>query len=185
MINNIKQNNEKNMNHSVTLLKSNLSKIRTSRANISLLEHIQINYYNNLVPISQVASITLIDSHTIIVRPWEKHIIYAIEKAIRTSDLDLYPTIQQECIRINIPSLTEERRYKLVKIIKNEGEEAKISIRNLRRDSNEKLKKLSKEKEISKDDEHRFIDEIQKITNIFISKINKIIQDKEHEIMEV
>jgi ribosome recycling factor len=150
-----------------------------------LLDHIQVDYYGSNVPISQVANMTLVDARTIGVQPWEKKMVPAVEKAIRDSDLGLNPATQGELIRVPMPALTEERRRELTKVVKSEGETAKIAVRNLRRDANEQLKKLVKDKEISEDDERRASDDVQKFTDKFVAEIDKLVQSKEAEIMTV
>jgi ribosome recycling factor len=176
---------DQKMNKSIEALKTSLAKIRTGRANTGLLEHIQVDYYGNPTPISQVAALGLADARTITATPWEKNMVSVVEKAIRDSDLGLNPATQGNVIRIPMPALTEERRRDLVKVVKSEGEDAKIAIRNLRRDANESLKKLTKDKAISEDDERRSQDDVQKRTDRFVAEIDKIIQEKEKEIMTV
>ena len=176
---------DQKMNKSIDALKSALAKIRTGRANTGRLEHIQVDYYGNPTPISQVAALGLADARTITATPWEKNMVAVVEKAIRDSDLGLNPATQGNVIRIPMPALTEERRRDLVKVIKSEGEDAKIAIRNLRRDANESLKKLTKDKAISEDEERRSQDDVQKRTDRFVTEIDKIIQEKEKEIMTV
>jgi ribosome recycling factor len=173
------------MQRSIDAFKNDLSKIRTGRAHTGLLDHIQVDYYGSPVPISQVANLTLIDARTIGVQPWEKKMITVVEKAIRESDLGLNPASQGDVIRVPMPALTEERRRELTKVVKSEGETAKVAVRNLRRDANEALKKLVKDKEISEDDERRGSDDIQKLTDKFVAEIDKLVQTKEGEIMTV
>jgi len=181
----IKTNTDQKMQKSLEALKTNLAKIRSGRANPGILEHIQVEYYGNPTPLSQVASLGLADARTINVQPFEKTMVAAVEKAIRDSDLGLNPATQGNVIRIPMPALTEERRRDLVKVVKSEGEDAKIAIRNLRRDANESLKKLTKDKAISEDEERRSQDDVQKRTDRFVAEIDKIIQEKEKEIMTV
>ncbi|AUT59255.1 MULTISPECIES: ribosome recycling factor [Paraburkholderia] len=176
---------EQKMQRSIDAFKNDLSKIRTGRAHTGLLDHIQVDYYGSPVPISQVANLTLIDARTIGVQPWEKKMITVVEKAIRESDLGLNPASQGDVIRVPMPALTEERRRELTKVVKSEGETAKVAVRNLRRDANEALKKLVKDKEISEDDERRGSDDIQKLTDKFVAEIDKLVQTKEGEIMTV
>ena len=176
---------EQKMGKSIDAFKNNLSKIRTGRAHTGLLEHINVDYYGNPTPISQVANLGLADSRTITVTPWEKPMIAAVEKAIRDADLGLNPATQGNVIRVPMPALTEERRKELAKVVKAEGEDAKIAVRNLRRDGNEQLKKLAKDKVISEDDERRTQDDIQKITDKFVAEIDKLVQEKEKEILTV
>jgi ribosome recycling factor len=181
----IRKGAEQKMQRSIDAFKNDLSKIRTGRAHTGLLDHIQCDYYGSPVPISQVANLTLIDARTIGVQPWEKKMVTVVEKAIRESDLGLNPATQGDLIRVPMPALTEERRRELTKVVKSEGENAKVAVRNLRRDANEQLKKLVKDKEISEDDERRAVDEVQKFTDKFVSEIDKLTQTKEAEIMTV
>ena len=181
----IKKGAEQKMQRSIEAFKSDLAKIRTGRAHTGLLDHIQVDYYGSPVPISQVANLTLVDARTIGVQPWEKKMVAVIEKAIRESDLGLNPATQGDLIRVPMPALTEERRRELTKVVKSEGETAKVAVRNLRRDANEQLKKLVKDKEISEDDERRGSDDIQKLTDKFVAEIDKLVQTKEGEIMTV
>jgi ribosome recycling factor len=176
---------DQKMNKSIEALKSSLAKIRTGRASTGLLEHIQVDYYGNPTPISQVAALGLADARTITATPWEKNMVAAVEKAIRDSDLGLNPATQGNVIRVPMPALTEERRRDLAKVVKSEGEDSKIAIRNLRRDANESLKKLTKDKLISEDDERRSQDEVQKRTDRFVAEVDKLVQEKEKEIMTV
>jgi ribosome recycling factor len=180
-----KSSAEQKMNKSIEAFKGNLAKIRTGRAHTGLLEHINVDYYGNPTPISQVAALGLADARTVTVTPWEKPMVATVEKAIRDADLGLNPATQGNVIRVPMPALTEERRKELAKLVKGEGEDAKIVIRNLRRDANEQLKKLSKDKAISEDDERRGQDEIQKMTDKFVSDIDKLVQEKEKEILTV
>ena len=181
----IKKGAEQKMQRSIDSFKSDLAKIRTGRAHTGLLDHIQVDYYGSPVPISQVANLTLVDARTIGVQAWEKKMVPVIEKAIRESDLGLNPATHGDLIRVPMPALTEERRKELTKVVKNEGETAKVAVRNLRRDANEQLKKLVKDKEISEDDERRGSDEVQKLTDRFVTEIDKLVQTKEAEIMTV
>ena len=181
----IKKGAEQKMQRSVEAFKSDLAKIRTGRAHTGLLDHIQVDYYGSNVPISQVANLTLIDARTIGVQPWEKKMVAVVEKAIRESDLGLNPATQGDQIRVPMPALTEERRRELTKVVKSEGETAKVAVRNLRRDANEQLKKLVKDKEISEDDERRASDEVQKLTDKYVAEIEKLVHTKEAEIMTV
>jgi len=181
----IKKGAEQKMQRSIDAFKNDLSKIRTGRAHTGLLDHIQVDYYGSPVPISQVANLTLVDARTIGVQAWEKKMVPVIEKAIRESDLGLNPATHGDLIRVPMPPLTEERRRELTKIVKSEGETAKVAVRNLRRDANEQLKKLVKDKEISEDDERRGSDDIQKLTDKFVAEIDKLVQTKEGEIMTV
>ena len=181
----IRKSAEQKMQRSIDAFKNDLSKIRTGRAHTGLLDHIQCDYYGSPVPISQVANLTLIDARTIGVQPWEKKMVQVVEKAIRESDLGLNPATQGDVIRVPMPALTEERRRELTKVVKSEAETAKIAVRNLRRDANEQLKKLVKDKEISEDDERRAGDDVQKLTDKFVAEIDKLVVTKEAEIMTV
>ncbi|HEV3105157.1 MAG TPA: ribosome recycling factor [Trinickia sp.] len=181
----IKKGAEQKMQRSIDAFKNDLAKIRTGRAHTGLLDHILVDYYGSNVPISQVANLTLIDARTIGVQPWEKKMVGVVEKAIRESDLGLNPATQGDQIRVPMPALTEERRRELTKVVKSEGETAKVAVRNLRRDANEQLKKLVKDKEISEDDERRAGDEVQKLTDKFVAEIDKLVHTKEAEIMTV
>ena len=181
----IKKGAEQKMQRSIDAFKNDLSKIRTGRAHTGLLDHIQCDYYGSPVPISQVANLTLIDARTIGVQPWEKKMVQVVEKAIRESDLGLNPATQGDVIRVPMPALTEERRRELTKVVKSEAETAKVAVRNLRRDANEQLKKLVKDKEISEDDERRAGDDVQKLTDKFVAEIDKLVVTKEAEIMTV
>ena len=181
----IRKGVEQKMQRSIDAFKNDLSKIRTGRAHTGLLDHIQVDYYGSPVPISQVANMTLIDARTIGVQPWEKKMVPVVEKAIRESDLGLNPATQGDVIRVPMPALTEERRRELTKVARSEAETAKIAVRNLRRDANEQLKKLVKDKEISEDDERRAGDDVQKLTDKFVTEIDKLVTTKEAEIMTV
>ena len=181
----IKKNAEAKMAKSVESLKNDLHKIRTGRAHPGLLDQVSVDYYGSMVPISQVANVTLLDARTISVQPWEKGMGAKIEKAIRESDLGLNPASQGDLIRVPMPPLTEERRRDLTKVVRNAGEDAKVAVRNLRRDANEHAKKMLKDKEIGEDDERRSLDEVQKLTDRVISEIDKLISGKEAEILAV
>ena len=181
----IKTSAEQKMHRSLESLKGNLAKIRSGRANAGILEHITVDYYGNPTPLSQVANLGLADARTINVQPFEKTMVAVIEKAIRDSDLGLNPASQGTVIRVPMPPLTEERRRELTKLVKSEGEESKIAIRNLRRDANEHLKRLSKDKVISEDEERRAQDEVQKMTDRAVTDIDNIVVEKEKEIMTV
>jgi ribosome recycling factor len=181
----VKKSAESRMAKSLETLKANLAKIRTGRAHAGILDHVQVDYYGSMVPISQVANLSLIDARTISVQPWEKKMAAVIEKAIRESDLGLNPQSMGELIRVPMPALTEERRKELTKVARSEGEDAKVAVRNLRREANEQLKKLLKDKAISEDEERRGQDEIQKITDKHVAEIDKMISAKEAEIMTV
>ncbi len=181
----IKKNAEQKMNQSLEALKHNLAKVRTGRANPQILDTVQVDYYGSMVPVSQVANLTLLDARTIGVAPWEKGMGAKIEKAIRESDLGLNPASQGDLIRVPIPAMTEERRRELTKVVRAEGEQSKIAIRNLRRDANEHVKKLVKDKLASEDDERRSQDEIQKLTDRMIAEVDKVIATKEQDLMAI
>ncbi|PND37499.1 ribosome recycling factor [Paucibacter aquatile] len=181
----IKQNAEAKMAKSVEALKNELHKIRTGRAHPGILDQVSVDYYGSMVPVTQVANVTLLDARTISVQPWEKGMGAKIEKAIRESDLGLNPASQGELIRVPMPPLNEERRRDLTKVVRNEGEDAKIAVRNLRRDANEQAKKLTKDKLISEDDERRSLDDVQKLTDRTIAEIDKLVAAKEAEILAV
>ena len=181
----IKQHAEQKMQQSLDAFKNGLTKIRTGRANPGLLDTVHVDYYGSMVPISQVANVSLLDARTISVSPWEKGMSAKIEKAIRDSDLGLNPASQGELIRVPMPAMTEERRRELTKVVRAEGEHAKVAIRNLRRDANDSVKKLVKDKLASEDDERRSQDEIQKFTDRFIADVDKLVAGKEHDIMAV
>lgn len=185
MITDIKKSAEQKMKKSFEALKASFGKIRTGRAHTGILDHVTIDYYGSPVPISQVANINLADSRTINVTPWEKNLLSQIEKTIRDSDLGLNPVTVGEIIRVPMPVLTEERRRDLTKVVKQEAEAARVSMRNIRRDANAHLKNMLKEKKIAEDEEHRGQDEVQKLTNHHISEIDKILQAKEVELMAV
>jgi|TARA_B110000238_G_C16097795_1_gene426891 ribosome recycling factor len=173
------------MQKSIDSLKLDLSKIRTGRAHAGILDHLSVDYYGAQTLLTQLANITVADATTINIQPYEKTMIQAIEKVIRESDMGLNPATSGELIRIPMPALTEERRKDLIKVVKSEGENSKISIRNIRRDSNETLKKLSKEKEISEDDERRMQEAIQKNTDVFIVEVDRLIDAKEKDLLVI
>jgi ribosome recycling factor len=181
----IRKSTEQKMQKSVEALRHDLAKIRTGRAHTGLLDHIHVDYYGSQVPLSQVASIGLGDARTITVQPWEKKLIPVIEKTIRDADLGLNPSTAGDIIRVPMPPLTEERRRELTKVVKHDGENAKVAVRNLRRDANTHLKELLKKKEVSEDDERRAQDDVQKLTDRFIAEIDKQVGEKEKEIMTV
>ncbi len=185
MLAELKKNSEQRMQKTLETLKNDLSKIRTGRAHIGLLDHVQVDYYGSMVPVNQVANVTLGDARTINVQPYEKSMIAAVEKAIRDGDLGLNPATNGDVIRVPMPMLTEERRRDLTKVVRGEGENAKVAVRNIRRDSNDALKKLLKDKEISEDDERRSQDEIQKLTDKYVAEIDKMLQVKEADLMAV
>jgi ribosome recycling factor len=181
----IKKNAEQKMLKSIEAFKTELTKIRTGRAHPGILDQVQIDYYGSMVPISQVANVALLDARTISVQPWEKGMGAKIEKAIRESDLGLNPSTQGDLIRVPMPALTEERRRELTKVVKGAAEDAKVAVRNLRRDANEHAKRLLKDKEITEDEDRRSQDDVQKLTDKCIAEIDKLVQGKEAEIMAV
>jgi ribosome recycling factor len=185
MIADIKKNTEQRMNKSLETLKADFGKVRTGRAHTGILEHVNVDYYGNPTPISQVANLTLIDARTIGVQPFEKNLVGAVEKAIRDADLGLNPATNGNMIRVPMPALTEERRRDLIKLVKGESENAKVAVRNVRRDANEQLKKLLKDKSVSEDEERRAQDEVQKLTDRFIAEIDKALHAKEADLMAV
>ena len=181
----IKKTAEAKMARSIESFKTELQKIRTGRAHPGLLDQVHVDYYGSMVPISQVANVTLLDARTISVQPWEKGMGAKIEKAIRESDLGLNPSSQGDLLRVPMPALSEERRKDLTKVVRHAGEEARIAVRNVRRDSNDHAKKLLKDKEISEDDERRSLDELQKLTDRTIAEIDRLTSAKEAEILAV
>jgi len=181
----IRKNAEQKMARSIESFKGELQKIRTGRAHPGILDQVQVDYYGSLLPISQVANVTLLDARTITVQPWEKGMGAKIERAIRESDLGLNPSAQGDLLRVPMPALTEERRRDLTKVVRGAGEDAKVAVRNLRRDANDQAKKLTKDKAISEDDERRSLEEVQKLTDRTIAEIDKLIAAKEAEIMAV
>ena len=185
MLNDIKKTAEQKMQRAIEVLKADLAKVRTGRAHAGLLDHVMVEYYGGMVPISQVGSVSLADARTITVQAWEKPMLAKIEKAIRDSDLGLNPSNSGDMLRVPMPALTEERRRDLIKVVKGEGEDAKVSIRNVRRDANDQLKKLLKDKEISEDDERRAQDEIQKLTDKYVIEVDKALQVKEADLMAI
>ena len=181
----IKKNMQGKMEQSITALKNNLVKIRTGRANPALLDAVHVEYYGSMVPLSQVANVSTLDARTLSVQPWEKGLAQKIEKAIRDSDLGLNPASMGELIRVPMPAMTEERRKDLTKVVRQEGEAAKIAIRNLRRDANEAVKKLVKDKEISEDEQKRSEADIQKVTDKEIAAVDQLVHEKEQDLMAV
>ncbi len=181
----IKKTAETKMSRSVEALKSELHKVRTGRAHPGILDQVHIEYYGSMVPISQVANVTLLDARTISVQAWDKGMGPKIEKAIRESDLGLNPAAQGDLLRVPMPPLTEERRKELTKVVRHEGEDCKVAVRNIRRDANEHAKKLLKDKEIGEDEERRSLDEVQKLTDRTIAEIDRLVAGKEAEIMAV
>ena len=185
MIEDIKKDASTRMGKSIDALKDEFSRLRTGRANTSLLDHIKVNYYGSDMPLNQVANVSVQDSRTLLVTPWEKNMVQAIEKAIMSSDLGLNPTTAGTAIRIPLPPLTEERRKDMIRVVRQEAEGARVAIRNIRRDANSDVKSLLKEKEISEDDDRRAQDEIQKITDKFVAEVDKLCADKEKDLMEI
>ena len=185
MIEDIKKDASTRMGKSTDALKDEFSRLRTGRANTSLLDHIKVNYYGSDMPLNQVANVSVQDSRTLLVTPWEKNMVQAIEKAIMSSDLGLNPTTAGTAIRIPLPPLTEERRKDMIRVVRQEAEGARVAIRNIRRDANSDVKSLLKEKEISEDDDRRAQDEIQKITDKFVAEVDKLCADKEKDLMEI
>lgn len=181
----VKKSAQERMNKSIDTLKSDLGKVRTGRAHTGILDHITVEYYGAPTALTQIANVTLIDARTIGVQPWEKKMLSTVEKAIRDSDLGLNPSSQGDMIRVPTPPLTEERRKEMVKLVKSEAEDAKIAIRNIRRDANESLKKLVKDKAVSEDDERRASEEIQKLTDKFVIDVDKLVAEKEKEVLTV
>lgn len=181
----IRKTSEAKMKKSLESLKTALAKIRTGRASTGLLDHVRVDYYGSPVPVSQVANVTVLDNRTLGVSPWERNMVSVIDKAIRESDLGLNPAVMGELIRVPMPPLSEERRRELTKVVRNEGEQAKVAVRNLRREANDQLKRLLKDKEISEDDERRAQDDIQKLTDRHVTDIDRILEEKEQEIMTV
>ncbi len=185
MIADLKKTAEQKMQKAIEAFKTDLSKVRTGRAHTGLLDHITVDYYGSEVPINQVANVTLVDARTIGVQPWEKPMLAKVEKAIRDSDLGLNPSTSGDVIRVPMPALTEERRKELIKVVKGESENAKVAVRNVRRDANDSLKKALKDKLISEDDERRTQDDIQKLTDRYVAEVDKILQAKEAELLTV
>jgi len=185
MIADVKKTAEQKMQKSLEALKNDLSKVRTGRAHTGLLDHVMVDYYGTPTPVPQVANVNLLDGRTIGVTPWEKKMASAIEKAIRDSDLGLNPSTMGEVVRVPMPALTEERRRELTKVVRHAGEEAKVAVRNLRREANEQLKRLVKDKAVSEDDERRGQDEVQRLTDRVVAEVDRLVQSKEAEVMAV
>ncbi|MEY3651304.1 MAG: ribosome releasing factor [Pseudomonadota bacterium] len=185
MLAELKKNAEQKMIKSLESLKNDLGKVRTGRAHTGLLDHVMVDYYGSMTSVNQVANVTLGDARTINVQPYEKNMIGPVEKAIRDADLGLNPATNGDLIRVPMPMLTEERRKDLIKVVRTEGENAKVAIRNIRRDANDALKKMIKDKEISEDDERRAQDEVQKLTDKNVAEIDKMLQVKEADLMAV
>ncbi|OGA39961.1 MAG: ribosome recycling factor [Betaproteobacteria bacterium RIFCSPLOWO2_12_FULL_68_19] len=185
MIAELKKNTEQRMDKSVQAFKADLAKVRTGRAHTGLLDHITVDYYGTQTPLAQVAKVVLIDARTIGVTPFEKKMIQTVERAIRDSDLGLNPATSGETVRVPMPALTEERRKELIKVVKHEAENARVAVRNLRRDAIHHLKEALKKKEVSENDERRAQDEVQKMTDRHIAELDKLLQQKEAELMAV
>ncbi|HYX65821.1 MAG TPA: ribosome recycling factor [Burkholderiales bacterium] len=185
VINDLKKSTEQKMDKSLQAFKADLAKVRTGRAHTGLLDHIHVDYYGNPTPLNQVAKVTLLDARTIGVTPFEKKIVQPVEKAIRDSDLGLNPAAQGETIRVPMPPLTEERRKELIKVVRHEAENARVAVRNLRRDAIHHLKEALKKKEVSENDERRAQDEVQKMTDKHVAEIDRLLQDKEKELLAV
>ncbi len=181
----IRKSTEQKMQKSVEALKHDLAKIRTGRAHTGLLDHLQVDYYGSMVPITQVAQVGLGDARTITVQPWEKKMVPVVEKAIRDSDLGLNPASHGDVIRVPMPLLTEERRKELTKVVRHEGENARVAVRNQRRDAITHLKEMLKKKEVPEDDERRAHDDVQKLTDRYVAEIDRLIAEKEKEILTV
>jgi ribosome recycling factor len=185
MINDVKKSAEQKMAKSVETLKHDLSKVRTGRAHTGLLDHIQVDYYGSIMPINQVANVTLADARTITVQPWEKKMIPIVEKAIRDSDLGLNPATQGDIVRVPMPALTEERRKDLIKVVRHEAENARVAVRNVRRDAIEQLRKLLKDHKVAEDDERHAQVDVQKLTDRYIAEIDKQLAVKEADFLAV
>ena len=185
VINDLKKSTEQKMDKSLQAFKADLAKVRTGRAHTGLLDHIHVDYYGNPTPLNQVAKVTLLDARTIGVAPFEKKMVQPVEKAIRESDLGLNPAAQGDTIRVPMPALTEERRKELIKVVRHEAENARVAVRNVRRDAIQHLKEALKKKEVSENDERRAQDDVQKITDRHIADIDRLLQDKEKELLAV
>ena len=185
MLANLQQQTDQRMHKAIDAFKNELNKLRTGRAHPSLLDNIRVSYYGNETPLSQVANVSVADSRTLLISPWEKAMIPAIEKAILSSDLGLNPITTGDSTRVPLPALTEERRREFIKLVKAAAEAARVGLRNIRRDANNDLKEALKKKEISEDDERRLQESIQKTTDKFIAEIDKLTHTKEQELMEV
>ena len=185
MINDVKKTADQKMAKSLDALKHDLAKIRTGRAHTGLLDHIKVDYYGTMMPINQVANVTLADAHTITVQPWEKKMVQPVEKAIRDSDLGLNPATSGDLIRVPMPALTEERRKELIKVVHREAENARVAVRNIRRDAISHLKDLLKAKSVAEDEERRAQDDVQKLTDRYIADVDKLLHAKEADLMAV
>ncbi len=181
----VKKTAEQKMAKSVETLRNDFQKVRTGRAHTGLLDHVHVDYYGTPMPISQCANVTLGDARTINVQPWEKKMVQAIEKAIRDSDLGLNPATSGDVIRVPMPPLTEERRRDLIKVVRHEAEEARIAIRNVRREANDHLMRMLKAHEVSEDDERRALEELQKLTDRFVAEIDKVLHAKEQDLLAI
>jgi len=185
MISDVRKSAEQKMARSIETLKTDLAKVRTGRAHTGLLDHIHVDYYGSSMPLSQVANVTLADPRTLGVTPWEKKMIPVVEKAIRDSDLGLNPATSGEMIRVPMPPLTEERRKELIKVVHKEAEAAKVAVRNVRRDANDQLKKLLKDKQCSEDEERRAHDDLQKLTDRFVAEVDRLLAQKGSDLMAI
>ena len=185
MIADVKQTAEQKMKKTIETLKNDLAKVRTGRAHTGILDHVMVDYYGTPTPVPQVANVTLVDARTIGVTPWEKKMAGAIEKAIRDSDLGLNPATVGEMVRVPMPALTEERRKDLIKVVHKEAEAGKVAVRNVRRDANQHLKDLLKQKKVAEDEERRAQDDVQKLTDRYVAEIDKLLQAKEADLMAV
>ncbi len=185
MISDVKKTAEQKMQKSIEALKTDLGKVRTGRAHTGILDHVMVDYYGSPTPVNQVANVTLVDSRTLGVAPYEKKLAAAIEKAIRDSDLGLNPSSVGDIVRVPMPALTEERRKDLIKVVRGEAENTRVAVRNIRRDANNHLKDLLKDKTISEDEERRGQDDIQKLTDKYIAEVDKVLQAKEADLMAI
>src|SRR3990167_2036153 len=185
MIRDIQVEAEARMKRAVEALHTELGKLRTGRAHIGLVEHVRVDYYGSMMPLNQVANISVPDARTLSIQPWEKKMVQAIEKAIMEADLGLNPATNGEVIRLPIPALTEERRKELVKVLRQEGEKTRVSVRNVRRDANTEIKELLKEKMITEDDEHRAEEVIQKLTDKYVAEVDQVLDAREKDVMTV
>lgn len=184
MVDAIKQNARERMKKSIEVLRLDLVKLRTGRANVSLLDHVNVNYYGSPMPINQVANVNVSDARTITVQPWEKKMVPEVEKAILNSDLGLNPITSGEVIRVPLPPLTEERRKEMIRVVRNEGEQTKVAIRNIRRDAIQQIKAMIKDENLAKDDQKRGEDEIQKITDELVAEVDSVLKEKEDDLLE-
>jgi ribosome recycling factor len=185
MIADVRKSAEERMQKCLETLKTGLGKVRTGRAHTGLLDHVKVDYYGTPTAVGQVANVTLIDARTIGVTPWEKKMLSPIEKAIRESDLGLNPSTMGDTVRVPMPALTEERRRDLIKVVRGEAEDARVAVRNVRRDANSQLKELLKDKKVSEDEERRAQDEVQKLTDRYVGEVDKVLAVKEQELLAV